>query len=110
MVLAVLVQHVVVEKLHEGRRAHRSVVVLGRRHRVCAVADEPLVVQQDARHVVVAGDEPDPRPSVNGRLEVHRVVLAHRRPHVMRTRDERVTRDVVAPFGLRGLVWHGCGV
>ena len=87
MILAVAVQHVVVDRLERRWRRRHRFELLGR-EREAVVADEALVVDEYRRDVFVACDEPDHRLAVESRLAENGIVLAHGREDRVRVRPE----------------------
>ena len=99
MVLAVLVQHVVLDEAHPLRHAALERRQFLRRERERWVANEALVVEKNRNGVVVAGDEPEHRLAVDSQLAEDRVVLAHPRKGRVGLCAEAVTVEVVLPGG-----------
>ena len=75
MVVAVAVQHVVLDRL-QPRRAQLLRFDLRRRQREPRITDEPLVVEENRGDVVVLRDEPDRRLAVEAGLVQDRLALA----------------------------------
>ena len=98
MVVAVAIEHVVVDRLQRRGQLLRGELLL--RQREPGIADEALVVQQDGGDVVVARDEPDQRLAVEARLAQNGVVLAHLPEGALRIGSELRAVEVVLP--LRG--------
>ena len=82
VVVAVPVEHVVLDQLEGRRQRLAAELLLGQREP--RVADEALVVEQHAGGVLVPGDEPDHRLAVDPRLAEDGVVLAHLREDAVR--------------------------
>ena len=99
VILAVAVQHVVLDHLEAGRR--RLLRELLWRQREPRIADEPLVVEQHGGDVVVPRHEPDHRLAVDARLAEDRVVGPHRGEDRVRVRAERRPVEVVLPLDRR---------
>ena len=97
VVVAVAVQHVVLDRRRDAGRRHGVELLGGEREPV--VADEALVVEQDGGHVFVPRHEPDLRLAVEAGLAEHRIVLAHLREDAVGVGPELGAVEVVLARG-----------
>ena len=97
VIVAVSVQHVVLERLHGGRGSALRELFRGQSE--ARIAHEALVVEKNGGDVVVARHEPDHRLAVDSRLAEDGVVRPHRGEDRVRIRAEGRSVEVVLPLG-----------
>ena len=97
VVVAVAVEHVVLDQLEGRQHRLRGQLLLGQREPL--VADETLVVEQHRGGVLVSGDEPDHALAVDAGLADDGIMLAHLREDPLRIGAE--LRPVQVVLALR---------